>query len=158
MRSISCNELNCLSAPIEIRPERFWAVLSKSVKPQALGNATWHKQESACPELKTSKTEPPKVSKRGSAKLGRTSLAAFETWRLRSGLRLDQDHEGFRQHAVVCHRLSGRLGLHRSCETSMSGTSIIRATRVGFCGVNECPDVGDTEWPEELLALGEASQ
>ena len=36
----------------------------------------------------------------------------------------------------------------------MSGMSITNPTRLGFSGSTKVPDVGHTEWTEELFALG----
>jgi hypothetical protein len=71
----------------------------------------------------------------------------------RSELSLDEDHEGFGQHAVVRHRLRRALGLHRAHERVHVGDVHQHSNTSPVLRVDERPDVGDTEGPEELVTL-----
>src|SRR6266516_3098950 len=70
-----------------------------------------------------------------------------------SGLCLDEDHEGFGQHAVVGHRLGRPLGLHRAHESVHVRNVHEHSNMSPVLRVDERPNVGDTEGPEELFAL-----
>ena len=68
-------------------------------------------------------------------------------------LRLDEDHQGFGQHAVIRHRVGHRLGLHRSHDGIHVGNVHEYRHPGRVLRVDERPDVGDPEGPEDLFAL-----
>jgi hypothetical protein len=68
-------------------------------------------------------------------------------------LRLDEDHQGLGQHAVVLHRLGSRRGLHRSREGFQVGHVHHQSDLGRVLRIDERPDVRNTERAEELLAL-----
>src|SRR5579872_4200528 len=68
-------------------------------------------------------------------------------------LRLDEDHQRLGQHAVMGHRFGRPFGLHRSHENIHIGHIHEHRYPGRVLRVDEPPDVGDPERPEELLAL-----
>ena len=68
-------------------------------------------------------------------------------------LRLDEDHQGLGQDTVVRHRLGHRFGLHRGHEAIHIGDVHEDGHLSPVLWIDERPDVGDPEGPEDLFAL-----
>ena len=70
----------------------------------------------------------------------------------RSGL--DENHKRLRDDSVVCHRLGGRLRLHRSHDGVHIRDLHQQADSRGVLRIDERPDLRHPERPKELLTLG----